>query len=181
MVSELTTPIYGISAEFDDPGDLLEAARAARLAGYKRMDAYTPFPIEGLHEELGAPKTKLPLIVLCGGIFGCFGGFFMEWFAYCIQYPMNIGGRPDNSWPLFIPVTFELTILFAALSAVFGMLALNGLPEPYHPMFNVERFALASRDKFFLCIEAVDPLFEREKTRAFLATMNTANISDVER
>ena len=135
---------------------LLEAAHEARDQGYQRMDAYTPFPVEGLPEALGRKRTRVPLIVLIGGILGG-GGYFMEWYANVVSYPFNIGGRPLHSWPSFIPITFELTILCAALSAFFGSPALNKLPQPYHPIFNTPRFGRASIDRFFLCIEADDP------------------------
>src|SRR5437868_5339980 len=153
-------PIYGLMAEFDDPNHLVLAARQAHEAGYRCMDAYSPMPIEELHEALGSHHTKLPLIVLIGGITGCIGGYALQWWSSTMAYPLNVGGRPFHSWPAFIPVTFECTILVAALAAVFGMLALNGLPQPYHPVFNVARFALASRNRFFLCIEARDAKFD---------------------
>ena len=143
-------------AEFASPEELLEAARRAFAAGFRKMDAYSPFPVDGLAEAIGFHDSRVPLIVLIGGILGCLGGFFLQYWVSVIDYPINVGGRPLNSWPSFIPVTFEMTILVAALSAVFGVLALNGLPMPYHPVFNVERFELASRNRFFLCIEAAD-------------------------
>src|SRR5258707_4151984 len=143
-------PVYGIMAEFDGPDKILAAAKAAYAAGYRRMDAYSPLPIHGLSEALGNPQTKLGWIVLAGGLTGCFGGFALQYWASVINYPVIIGGKPLNSWPAFIPVTFECTVLFAALSAVFGMLALNGLPQPYHPCFNVDRFEHATQDRFFL-------------------------------
>src|SRR5436190_64784 len=164
-------PIYGVLAEFENPEDLLHAVRRARRAGYRRMDAYTPFPVEHLAEELGFHHTALPVIVLIGGLAGCAGGFLLQYWVSAIDYPLNIGGRPLNSWPAFIPVTFELTILVAALSAVLGMLGLNGLPMPYHPLFNHPRFALASRNRFFLCIESVDGKFNREATAQFLSDL----------
>ena len=172
--------IYGVMAEFRRPEDLLEAVRTAYRHGYRAMDAYTPFPVEGLAEELGFHFTWLPVIVLGGGIIGCLGGFFMQYYASVLGFPINIGGRPFNSWPAFIPVTFELTILVAALSAVFGMLALNGLPMPYHPMFNEPRFALASRNRFFLCIEAKDPRFDRDGTRKLLESLTSSGVYEIE-
>jgi hypothetical protein len=171
--------LYGIMAEFDTPEALLAAARGAFTAGFRRMDAYSPFPVEGLAEALGFHRSRVPLIVLLGGIIGCLGGFFLQYWAAVIDYPVNIGGRPLNSWPAFIPVTFELTILVAALSAFFGVLALNGLPMPYHPVFNVERFQLASRNRFFLCIESADPKFE--SARRFFESVGSQGIYEVER
>jgi hypothetical protein len=170
---------YGLLAEFDDPNALVAAARSARAEGYRHMDAYTPFPVEGLAEALEFQRTRMPLVVLIGGVIGCVGGYFMQYYAAVIDYPLNVGGRPFHSWPMFIPVTFELTILFAALFAVLGMLALNGLPMPYHPLFHIERFALASRDRFFLCIEATDPKFDAEVTRQFLAGLQPREITEV--
>lgn len=171
--------VYGIMAEFDSPQGVLSAAERARDEGYTKMDAYTPFHVEGLTEAVGFPHTKLPMIVLAGGITGGVSGFFMQWFANVIHYPLVIGGKPFNSWPAFIPITFELTILFAAFAAVFGMLALNGLPMPYHPVFNVDRFETASRDHFFLCIESTDPKFDLVQTRSFLESLTPREVSDV--
>jgi len=175
-----TSPtLYGLMAEFDDPQTLVAATRRAHDEGYRRMDAYSPFPIEELHEALGQHHSKLPLIVLIGGIIGGLGGYALQYWVAAIAYPLNIGGRPLHSWPAFIPVTFECTILVAALSAVLGMLALNGLPMPYHPVFNVPRFALASRNRFFLCIEAKDRKFDLEATRRFLETLEPREVSTV--
>jgi Protein of unknown function (DUF3341) len=171
--------LYGLMAEFDNPTELVAAAHAARRAGYKRMDAYSPIPIEELHEAIGFHHTKLPLIVLIGGIVGGVAGYGLQYWASAIEYPLNIGGRPFNSWPAFVPITFELTILGAALSAVFGMLALNGLPMPYHPVFNAPRFALASRNRFFLCIESRDAKFDREETQRFLEGLDPRGVSEV--
>ncbi len=173
-------PIYGLMAEFENPSDLVDAARRAYAEGYRKMDAYTPFPVEGLAEALGFHRTWVPLIVLIGGLIGCMGGYLLQYYISVVYYPLNIGGRPLNSWPAFIPVTFELTILIAALSAVLGMLALNGLPMPYHPVFNVPRFALATQDRFFLCIESTDPKFDREATRYFLERLAPRVVSEVE-
>jgi hypothetical protein len=171
--------LYGLIAEFDNPTALVAAANAARAEGYRRMDAYSPIPIEELHDALGFKHTKLPLIVLIGGVLGGLGGYGLQYWTQVIDYPLNIGGRPFNSWPSFIPVTFETTILGAALAAVFGMLALNGLPMPYHPVFNAPRFALASRNRFFLCIEARDPKFERDATQRFLDGLDPRGVSEV--
>ena len=173
-------PIYGLMAEFNDPNELVAAARAAREAGYRHLDAYTPFPIEELAEALEMHHSPLPLIVLIGGIVGGVAGYLLQYFTSVVDYPLNVGGRPLNSWPSFIPITFETTVLVAALSAVLGMLALNGLPTPYHPVFNVPRFALATRDRFFLCIEATDPKFDREATRRFLERLVPREVSEVE-
>ena len=174
-----TTAIYGLMAEFEEPTALVAATSLARREGYRCMDAYSPYPIEELHEALGGHHTRLPLIVLIGGLCGCLGGYSLEYWVSAMAYPINVGGRPLHSWPAFIPVTFECTILVAALSAVFGMLALNGLPMPYHPVFNVPRFALASRNRFFLCIEAKDPKFDLEGTRRFLETLNPREVTTV--
>jgi hypothetical protein len=167
-------------AEFSTAEALLEAARRSYAEGYRKMDGFSPFPVDGLSEALGFRRNRLPLIVLIGGILGCVGGFYLQYWISAVDYPINVGGRPFNSWPAFVPVTFELTILAAALSAVFGMIALNGLPMPYHPVFNVERFQFASRNRFFLCIEAADAKFERAATLRFLEQQNTQGVYDVE-
>ncbi len=173
-------PLHGVIGEFEDPAALVEAARRARQAGYRKMDAYTPYPIHELAEALALPRTKLPVLVFIGGALGCATGLLMQWFATAVHYPINVGGRPLASWPSYIPITFELTVLFAAITAVLGMLGLNRLPMPYHPVFNVPRFALASRDRFFLCIEAGDPLFDPAKTREFLASLGAREVTEVE-
>lgn len=173
--------LYGLVAEFDDPTRLVAAARRAYAEGYRRMDAYSPIPIEELHEALGHHHTRLPLIVLIGALVGLAAGYGLEYWSSVHAYPLNVGGRPYHSWPSFIPVAFETTILGAALSAVLGMLALNGLPMPYHPIFNAPRFAMASRDRFFLCIEARDPRFERDGTQRFLEELEPRGVSEVAR
>ena len=174
-------PIYGLMAEFADPAKLLVAAREAHAAGYRRMDAFTPLPIDGLADAIGFHRTRLPLLVLLGGLAGAVGGFLMQYWIAAIDYPVNVGGRPFNSWPSFIPVTFELAILSAACVALLAMLGLNGLPMPHHPVFNVPRFALATRDRFFLCIEARDPQFDPDATRQFLERLQAAEVSEVPR
>ena len=174
-----TQSLYGLMAEFDDPERLVEVSRLAREAGYRTMDAYSPFPIEGLDKALGERKDYLPLLVLLGGAAGGLLGFSMQYVANVIQYPLIIGGRPYNSWPSFIPVTFEMTILAAALVAVLGMLGLNGLPTPYHPVFSVPRFELASRQAFFLCIESRDPRFDLAQTKHFLESLKPIGVYEV--
>jgi hypothetical protein len=173
-------PIWGLMAEFSEPNELIAAVRRTREAGYRQIDAYSPYPIEELSEALGYHRNWLPLIVLVGAILGGLAGYGLAYWVSVIEYPINVGGRPLNSIPAFIPITFETTVLGGALSAVFGMLALNGLPMPYHPVFNVPRFALASRDRFFLCIEATDPLFDREGTRRFLERSVPREVSEVD-
>src|SRR3984885_4989117 len=168
--------IYGVMAEFDSPEAVLEAARKTRSAGYKRIDAFSPIPVHGLAEAIGFDWTVLPALVFCGGLGGGLTGFGMCWYANVISFSLNIGGKPFNSWPMWIPITFELTILGAALTAVIGMLALNGLPSPHHPTFNVERFALASSDRFFISIEASDHKFDLARTKAFLESLHPQGV-----
>jgi hypothetical protein len=177
----VTPPMYGLMAAFDEPEAVLEATQKAHGAGYRKLEAYTPFPVEGLNEALGYRYTRLPLIVLCGALAGGIGGFLMQYWMSAIDYPLNIGGRPYFSWPAFIPPTFEMTILLGAFSAVIGMLALNGLPMPYHPVFNVPQFRQASRDSFFLVIESSDPKFDGADTRQFLESLNPRGVYEVER
>src|SRR5437899_11530565 len=173
------SPLYGLMAEFEDPNQLVAAAHRAREAGYRRMDAYSPLPIEELPEAIGFHDTKLPLIVLIGGIVGGLSGYLLQFWVSTIAYPLNVGGRPYHSWPAFIPVTFECTILGAALAAVLGMLARNGLPMPYHPLFHIPRFARASRDLFFLCIQSRDQLFDIEQVTRFLRGLNPTDVQEV--
>ncbi|MGE5193753.1 MAG: DUF3341 domain-containing protein [Deltaproteobacteria bacterium] len=163
--------LYGLLAEFEEGDVLLAAARQAYAAGYRKMNGYTPFPIHGLPQALGQKPTRVPLATLIGGILGGSAGYFMLYYASVVSYPINVGGRPLHSWPAFIPITFEMTVLGAAFAAFFGMLALNGLPHPYHPLFNVPAFSLASRDRFFLCIQAGDPLFDSIQSRQFLENL----------
>ncbi len=174
-----TPQLFGLMAEFDDPDKLVAAARRAREQGYRKINAYTPFPVEGLDEALHLRSTWLALMVLAAGIAGAITGYALEYYVEAYAYPINVGGRPHNSWPLFIPVVFELTILFAGLTAVIGMLVLNGLPMPYHPVFNVPGFERATLDRFFLLIETSDPKFDKEGTRTFLQSLGTSEVSDV--
>ena len=175
----MNKPIYGVIAEFDSPTALVAAARAAREKGYRKLDAYSPFPIEELSDALHLHHNKLPLIVLIGGIVGGTLGYLLQYWVTVVSYPINVGGRPLHSWPAYIVITFEMTILLASLSAVLGLLGLCGLPTPYHPTFNVPRFALASRNRFFLCIEATDPLFDHDGTCQFLETLEPREVSEV--
>jgi hypothetical protein len=173
-------PIYGLLAEFESPEALLTAAHKTQAAGYKRIDAFTPMPVEGLADAVGFHRNRVPLLVLIGGILGGLTGFSMQWYANVLSFPLNIAGKPHNSWPAFIPITFELTILGAAVFCVFGMLALNGLPTPYHPVFNVPRFVFATRDRFFLLIKARDKQFDLAKTKEFMQSLNAREVSEVE-
>jgi hypothetical protein len=170
---------YGMIAEFNGPELLVEATKRSYAAGYRRLDAYTPFPVHGLAEAMGRRGIRIPLIVLAGGIIGGLGGFLLQTYGAVYNYPLNVGGRPYYSWPSFIPITFELTILGAVFAAVFGLLALNGLPQPYHPVFNAPNFEMASRSHFFLCIEAADPKYDNSETRKFLESMGPMSVSEV--
>ena len=172
--------LYGVMAQFDNPSRLVAAAREAYAAGYRQINGYSPFPIEELTEAIGFKRTTLPLIVLAGGIIGALGGFFMQYWMEVIDYPINVGGKPFNSWPAFVPITFECTVLVASFAAVLGMLALNKLPQPYHPVFNAPNFALATRDSFFLVIESKDPKFEHDEAMRFLNTLEPMDVCDVE-
>ena len=171
--------IHGVMGEFETPEQLLAAAKKTRDAGYKHIDAYTPFPIEGLAQAIGFRWTAVPLITLLGGIGGGLTGFGLEYWCSAISYPINVAGRPLNSWPAFIPVTFELTVLGASICAVVGMIALNKLPQPYHPVFNVQRFAGASTDRFFLLIEARDPKFDLAGSARFLQEIAARHVTEV--
>lgn len=173
--------MFGLMAEFEEHEQLLAAARRAYGEGYRRMDAYSPFPIDGLAEALGHENSPIPLFTLAGGIIGGLGAYFMEWIAMAKLYPINVGGRPLNSWPNFIPVMFELTVLIASVSAFLGVFILNRLPEPHHPVFNVPEFERASCDRFFLCIEADDSKFDLNETRNFLETLKALKVTEVTR
>jgi hypothetical protein len=170
---------YGLLAEFDTATDLLRATRRAYTEGYRTMDAYSPFPIEGLVEALGVRRSPIPLIGLAGGVVGALTGLGLQYWIHVVALPINVGGRPLDSWPSFVPVVFELTVLFAALSMLAGVFVLNGLPEPYHAVFNIAAFARASRDRFYLGIEACDPRFDVERTRAFLESLGAREVADV--
>jgi len=172
-------PIYGMMAEFDSPVALVEAAKRTYQAGFTKIDAYSPFPIEGLAEEIGFHHDEVPLVVLIGAIVGGLTGYLMQYWMSAVDYPLNIGGKPYHSWPAFIVITFEMTILFGGISAVLGMLALNGLPMPYHPVFNVPRFALASKDRFFLIVFSSDAKYDAAGTRRFLESLDPRSVSEV--
>ncbi|MBI3957342.1 MAG: DUF3341 domain-containing protein [Chloroflexi bacterium] len=173
--------LYGLMAEFASGEELLAQARRAYAAGYRKLAAYSPYPIEELPAALGLRPSRLPWLVLLGGIAGGVAGFGMQYYASVIDYPLNIGGRPLNSWPAFVIVTFELTILAAAGAAVLGMLLRNGLPQPYHAVFNAPGFERASQDRFFLCVEAADPAFDARKTQSFLMSLNPVSVVEVEK
>ena len=177
MSSAKALPIFGLIAEFGSRRELIDAVKKVRGEGYKKIEAYTPYPIEELNEALGHHRSRLPLIVLLGGIVGALAGFGLQYWVSVIAYPLNVGGRPLNSWVAFIPVPFETTILVAAFAAVLGMLALNKLPMPYHPVFNVQRFKLASRDRYFLAIAANDPLFDEVATRELLESFDPTEVN----
>lgn len=172
--------LYGIMAEFDTTTEIVSAARAAKEAGYKKMDAYSPFPIHEMDAALGVKKTILPVLIFFGGVAGLLGGLGLIYFTIAIDYPINVGGRPYFALIPSIPIIFETTILAAAMTAVFGMIILNGLPQPYHPVFNSPRFERASRDKFFLCIESADEKFDYDETRAFMQGLNAREVFNVE-
>ena len=172
--------LYGLTAEFETPEAIRAAALAMREAGYTKMEAYTPFPVDGLAEAVGFDKNRVPLVVLIGGLLGAATGYFMQWYANVIDYPLNVGGRPHHSWPSFIPITFELTILFASFAAFFGVLIMNRLPKPYQSVFNAPGFEHASQDRFILCVEADDPAFDPDDTEALLRQQEPLSVSVVE-
>jgi hypothetical protein len=172
--------LYGLMAEFDTPTELVDAARRTRLEGYTKTDAFSPFPLHEMDEALGIKRSILPVLVFTGGILGMISAIALQVYIHYIDYPINVGGRPPISIPAMVPPTFELTILFAGITAVFGMLLLNGLPRPYHPVFNVPRFALATREKFFLVIESKDPKFDYDATRSFMEGLDAQEVFDVE-
>lgn len=170
---------YGMLAELASADQLLDAVRRTRAAGYRQIDAYAPFPIEGLVEALGPHRDRIPLLTLIGGVLGGVGGYFMQWYSAVISLPINVGGRPLHSWPSFIPVTFELAVLGAALFAVFGMLALNRLPQLYHPLFNVQAFELASRNRFYLCVLCSDKQYDAAKVQRHLESLDPLLVQEV--
>ena len=172
--------LFGLIAEFKDPDCLIEGAKKTYAKGYRRMDAFSPFPVHGLAEAIGMKSTILPYVVLAGAMLGVAVGFGMQYYASVLSYPILVGGKPLNSWPAFIPITFELGILFGSFAAVVGMLFLNGLPRPHHPLFNAPRFAMASRDRFYLCVEAIDPLFDQATTERFLKSIGAEGVYAVE-
>ena len=173
------TKVYGTMAEFDSVNALVDAANRTREAGYKKIDAYSPFPVEGLAEAIGFHHDEVPLVVLIGALLGGLGGYLLQYWISVVSYPINVGGKPYHSWPAFIVVTFEMTILFGGIFAVFGMLALNGLPMPYHPVFNVPRFAFATKDRFFLIVFSSDRKYNPTETRRFMESLGPRSISEV--
>lgn len=176
---EPVNPIYAMVAEFDSAEALLAAAEKTKEAGYKAVDAYTPFPVHGLSEAIGFHDVRVPWMIFMGGLLGATTGYTLQWYTAVVDYPLNVGGKPLNSLPSFIPITFECTILFSALTAVFGMLALNRLPKPYHSIFNTPGFERASQDRFFLAIETSDHLYESEQVQRFLSELNALKVSEV--
>jgi hypothetical protein len=177
---ELRLGIYGMMGEFATPADLLNAIRRAKEAGYTRFEAFTPFPIEEVNKAVIERPTRLPILIFIGGLAGCLMGYLLQYYVHVWHNPYNVGGRPHHSWPNFIPVTFELTILLAAATAVVGMLLGNRLPQPYHPVFNIPRFDLASQERFYLVIEAEDERFDLERTRQFFDQLPAKWVTDVE-
>jgi hypothetical protein len=173
------TRVFGLAASFDEAEELLSAVKAVRESGYQKFETYVPFPVEGLTEAMGHPPSRVPLITLIGATIGGCSAYGMMWFANVIHYPINVGGKPLNSWPAFMPITFELSVLGAAVGAVVGMLVLSRLPQPYHPMFDIAAFRRASRDRFFICIESTDPKFDRVECRRLLETQQPVAITEV--
>jgi hypothetical protein len=180
MNNETKSTLYGVIAEFETPEALIAASRLVREAGYKKVDAFTPFPVEELSEAIGIPKSKVPMIMLIGGICGGTFAFSMQWFAFAWSYVINIAGRPSLTWPMYIPITFEGTILICALSGIAAMIIINKLPSPYHPVFNAPNFERASTDRFFLCVQADDPKFDRDATMRFMENLGANQVSEVE-
>lgn len=172
-------PVFGVIAEFEEPEHILTAAERAYSAGYRKMDAYTPFPVHGLADALGPEDHRLKWLIFGGGLFGAAFGAGLQYWVSVIAYAHNIGGKPLASWPLFVPPAYELMILCASFGAVFGMLALNGLPKPYHPIFDAKRFELATQDRFFLCIETTDPKFDMDEVKQFLSSLGAVDVSEV--
>lgn len=172
-------PLYGLLAEYPDPESLVSAAKRLREAGYLRLETYSPFPVEGVPAALGFKPVAVPVVFLVAALFGAAGGFLMQYYAAVITYPINVGGRPFNSWPSFVPITFELGVLGGVVFGVLGMILLNKLPRYSHPVFNVERFRAASSDAFFLCVEANDPQFDREATAALLLRNGAIQVTEV--
>jgi hypothetical protein len=170
---------FGLLVEFVEPEELVSAAERVYQEGYREFEAYSPMPVEGLAEAVGFPRSRMPLAVLVGGVTGGLIGFGMQYWISVVDYPLNIGGRPLNSWPSFVPVIFEMTVLIAALFAVLGMLAMNGLPRPHHPLFGIPEFDRATQDRFFLCILRRDPLFDERRTREFLERLGAKEVTDV--
>jgi hypothetical protein len=174
-------PLYGLMAEFESPGELVEAARLTREAGFRKFDAFSPYPIHELDDAMDLHDNRVSLFTLIGGLIGCVGGFGLASWVQAVALPLNIGGRPLISAPMYIPITFECTVLVGGLTAAISMIMMNGLPSPYHPVFNVDRFANASRNKFFLCIESADPHFDRDATASFLESLNPEEVAEVAR
>lgn len=171
--------VYAMVAEFDSAEALLEAAERTKMAGYRDIDGYSPFPVHGLSDALGFHDVRLPWMIFIGGITGTFFGFSLEWYTSVVDYTLNVGGKPLNSMIAFFPVLYESTILFAAITAVFGMLTLNRLPKLYHPIFNTPGFERASQDRFFLEVSAKDAKYDSDEVRAFLMDLNPLNVSEV--
>lgn len=171
---------YALVAEFTSAEALLDAAEKTGQAGYRNTDAYTPFSVPGMSDALRFHDVRMPFLIFTGGLIGCFTGFTLQWYTAAVDYPLSVGGKPFNSLPSFFPVSFECTILFASLTAFICTFALNGLPKPYHPIFNTPGFLRASKDRFFLAIETSDPLYDADETRKFLEGLGAEAVSEVE-